>query len=41
MTIVLLCNDMQWEILKNLNPTIEWKRADNISNFLAEKTADA
>jgi 3-hydroxybutyryl-CoA dehydrogenase len=41
MTFVLLANDAQWDILKNLNPIIEWKRAENISNFLAEKSADA
>jgi 3-hydroxybutyryl-CoA dehydrogenase len=41
MTFVLLANDAQWDILKNLNPIIEWKRAENISNFLAEKNADA
>jgi 3-hydroxybutyryl-CoA dehydrogenase len=41
MIFVLLGNDDQWELLKNLNPIIEWKRADNISTFLAEKNADA
>jgi 3-hydroxybutyryl-CoA dehydrogenase len=41
MTFVLLANDVQWDILKNLNPIIEWKRAENISNLLAEKNADA
>jgi 3-hydroxybutyryl-CoA dehydrogenase len=41
MTFVLLANDAQWDILKNLNPTIEWKRAENISDFLVEKNATA
>jgi 3-hydroxybutyryl-CoA dehydrogenase len=41
MTFVLLANDAQWDILKNLNPIIEWKRVENISNFLAKKNADA
>jgi 3-hydroxybutyryl-CoA dehydrogenase len=41
MTFVILANDEQWDILKNLNPIIEWKRADNISNFLAEKNTNA
>jgi 3-hydroxybutyryl-CoA dehydrogenase len=41
MTFALLANDAQWEILENLNPIVEWKRAENIANFLAEKNADA
>ncbi len=41
MTFVLLANDAQWDIFKNLNPIIEWKRAENIFSFLAEKNANA
>jgi 3-hydroxybutyryl-CoA dehydrogenase len=41
MTFVLLCNDTQWDILKNINPIIKWKRVENIYNFLAEKNANA
>jgi 3-hydroxybutyryl-CoA dehydrogenase len=41
MTFVLLANDAQWNILKNLNPIIEWKKAANISDFLTKKNADA
>ncbi len=41
MTFVVLANDAQWDILNNLNPIIEWKRAENMSIFLAEKNADA
>lgn len=41
MTFVLLGDDVQWDILKNLNPIITWKRAENISDFLTEKNADA
>ena len=41
MTFVLLSNDTHWDILKNVNPIIKWKRVDNISSLLAEKNADA
>jgi 3-hydroxybutyryl-CoA dehydrogenase len=41
MTFVVLANDAQWEILKNTNPSIEWKRVNDLSNFLAEKNATA
>jgi 3-hydroxybutyryl-CoA dehydrogenase len=41
MTFVLLANDTQWDIFKNLNPIINWKRAENTSHFLAEKNASA
>jgi 3-hydroxybutyryl-CoA dehydrogenase len=41
MTFVLLANDAQWDILKNLNPIIEWKRVENIFNFFAKKNVDA
>ncbi len=41
MTFVVLANDAQWEILKNTNSTIEWKRMNDLSDFLAEKNATA
>ncbi len=41
MIFVVLANDAQWEILKNTNSTIEWKRMNDLSDFLAEKNATA
>ncbi len=37
MTFAVLANDAQWEILKNTNPSIEWKRMNDLPSFLAEK----
>jgi 3-hydroxybutyryl-CoA dehydrogenase len=41
MIFVLLANDAQWEVLKNANPIIEWKRVENLTSFLIEKNAAA
>lgn len=41
MTFVVLANDAQWEILKNTNPTMEWKRMKDLPSFFAEKNASA
>ncbi len=41
MTFVVIANDAQWEILKNTNPSMEWKRVNDLPIFLAEKNADA
>jgi 3-hydroxybutyryl-CoA dehydrogenase len=41
MTFIVIAKDAQWEILKNTNPSMEWKRVNDLPNFLAEKNATA
>lgn len=41
MIFVLFANDEQWEVLKNANPIIEWKRMENLASFLNIENADA
>jgi 3-hydroxybutyryl-CoA dehydrogenase len=34
MQIVVLAEDEQWEVLKNIGQSIDWKRVENIQDFL-------
>jgi 3-hydroxybutyryl-CoA dehydrogenase len=41
MQIVVLANNEQWEILKNICQKVDWKRADSFEQFLNCKNASA